>query len=181
MGVLTHATTAAEITARLDRLPMTRHLWKMVTLISLGGCFEVYDLFFSGYVAPGLFRAGIFTPTTVSLFGMTGIASFIGALFAGLFVGTIAFSYFADRFGRRAIFTFSLVWYSIATLILAFQHTADMVNLWRFIGGIGIGVELVTIDTYISELVPKRVRGKAFAFQQAIGFCAVPLVALLAW
>ena len=181
MDVLTHATTAAEITARLDRLPMTRHLWKMVTLISLGGCFEVYDLFFSGYVAPGLFRAGIFTPTTVSLFGMTGIASFIGALFAGLFVGTIAFSYFADRFGRRAIFTFSLVWYSIATLILAFQHTADMVNLWRFIGGIGIGVELVTIDTYISELVPKRVRGKAFAFQQAIGFCAVPLVALLAW
>jgi putative MFS transporter len=181
MDVLTPPTTAAEITARLDRLPMTRHLWKMVTLISLGGCFEVYDLFFSGYVAPGLFRAGIFTPTTVSLFGMTGIASFIGALFAGLFVGTIAFSHFADRFGRRAIFTFSLVWYSIATLILAFQNSADMVNLWRFIGGIGIGVELVTIDTYISELVPKRVRGKAFAFQQAIGFCAVPLVALLAW
>ncbi|MGC1411580.1 MAG: MFS transporter [Acetobacteraceae bacterium] len=89
--------------------------------------------------------------------------------------------YLADRFGRRAIFTFSLVWYSIATLILAFQSSADMVNLWRFIGGVGIGVELVTIDTYISELVPKRVRGKAFAFQQAIGFCAVPLVALLAW
>jgi MFS transporter, putative metabolite:H+ symporter len=97
MDALTHATTAAEITARLDRLPMTRHLWKMVTLISLGGCFEVYDLFFSGYVAPGLFRAGIFTPTTVSLFGMTGIASFIGALFAGLFVGTIAFSYTKAR------------------------------------------------------------------------------------
>ena len=49
MDVLTPATTAAEITARLDRLPMTRHLWKMVTLISLGGCVEVYALFFSGY------------------------------------------------------------------------------------------------------------------------------------
>lgn len=181
MDVMTHPSTAAEITARLDRLPMTRHLWTMVTLISLGGCFEVYDLFFSGYVAPGLFRAQIFTATTVSLFGMTGIASFIGALFAGLFVGTIAFSYFADRFGRRAIFTFSLVWYSVATLILSFQNSADMVNLWRFIGGVGIGVELVTIDTYISELVPKRVRGRAFAYQQGIGFCAVPLIALLAW
>jgi putative MFS transporter len=110
MDVMTQPSTAVEITARLDRLPMTRHLWTMVTLISLGGCFEVYDLFFSGYVAPGLFRAQIFTATTVSLFGMTGIASFVGALFAGLFVGTIAFSYFADRFGRRAIFTFSLVW-----------------------------------------------------------------------
>ena len=93
MDVLTPPTTAAEITARLDRLPMTRHLWKMVTLISLGGCFEVYNLFFSGYVAPGLFRAGIFTPTTVSLFGMTGVASFIAALFAGMFIGTILLSY----------------------------------------------------------------------------------------
>ena len=66
-------------------------------------------------------------------------------------------------------------------MILSFQNSADMVNLWRFIGGIGIGVELVTIDTYISELVPKRVRGRAFAYQQGIGFCAVPLIALLAW
>ena len=31
----------------------------------------------------------------------------------------------------------------------------------RFIAGIGIGVELVTIDTYIAELVPRQVRGRA--------------------
>src|SRR5581483_10529511 len=32
-----------------------------------------------------------------------------------------------------------------------------------------------------SELVPKSGRGKAFAFQQGVGFIAVPTVALLAW
>jgi putative MFS transporter len=32
--------SAAEFAARLDRLPMTRHLWLLVTLISLGGAFE---------------------------------------------------------------------------------------------------------------------------------------------
>ena len=47
--------------------------------------------------------------------------------------------------------------------------------------GLGIGVELVTVDTYISELVPKHMRGKTFALQQAIGFIAVPVVTLLAW
>ena len=47
--------------------------------------------------------------------------------------------------------------------------------------GLGIGVELVTVDTYISELVPKRMRGRAFAIQQAIGFAAVPTVTFLAW
>jgi len=32
--------TAAAILARLDRLPATRHIWVMVTLLSLGGMFE---------------------------------------------------------------------------------------------------------------------------------------------
>ncbi|MBN9564392.1 MAG: MFS transporter [Alphaproteobacteria bacterium] len=175
------SSAAAQITARLDRLPATKTIWSMVLLISLGGVFEVYDLLFTGYIAPGLFRSGIFTATTVSFFGMTGLASFVASLFAGLFVGTIAFAYVADRFGRRAIFTYSLIWYSIATLALAFQNTPNMVNLWRFIGGVGIGVELVTIDAYISELVPKAMRGKAFAVSQGTCFFVVPLVALLAW
>lgn len=175
------ASPAAEITARLDRLPMTRHIWLMVVLLALGTTFENYDLFFTAYVAPGLFDAKIFTATTTGLFGTTGIASFIAALFTGLFIGTLVFAAIADRFGRRAVFTFAAVWYSICTCILAFQNTAEMLNLWRLIGGIGIGVELVTISTYLSELVPKAYRGRAFAFQQGIGFCVVPLVAFLAW
>src|SRR4051812_45504444 len=56
------SSTAAELAARLDRLPMTRHIWHLVTLISLGGCFELYDLFLTAYIAPGLNKAGYFTP-----------------------------------------------------------------------------------------------------------------------
>ena len=174
-------TPAAEITARLDRLPMTRHMWMLVLLISLGGWFDTYAIFLTGSIAPGMFADKIFTPTTVSLFGFTGLASFIAALFAGLFIGTMFFTQAADRFGRRTVFTFSLVWYCVASLIMAFQYTPNGVNLWRFIAGIGIGVELVTVDTFISELVPKRARGKTFAIQQSIGFIPVPVVALLAW
>ena len=37
--------SAAELAARLDRLPMTRHIWVLVILISLGGGFELYDCF----------------------------------------------------------------------------------------------------------------------------------------
>ncbi|HVC61848.1 MAG TPA: MFS transporter [Acetobacteraceae bacterium] len=181
MSTTMEVTEASRITARLDRLPMTRQLWTLVTLIALGGFFEVYDLFFTGYVAPGLFADKILTPTTTSFFGMAGIGAFIAALFTGLFIGTIAFAFVADRYGRRAIFTYSLLWYSVCTLILAFQHTATGLNLWRLIGGVGIGVELVTIDAYISELVPKTSRGKAFAFQQGVGFLAVPTIAFFAW
>jgi MFS transporter, putative metabolite:H+ symporter len=176
-----HPVTAASISARLDRLPATRSVWKLIALLSLGFFFELYDLLYSGYVAPGLVKSGILTSTTTGFFGFTGVASFIAALFAGLFIGTIACGFLADRFGRRAIFTYSLLWYTAANLIMAFQDTAAGLNFWRFVAGVGIGVELVTIGTYISELAPKHIRGRAFACEQAIGFMSVPVVAFLAY
>ncbi|MBV9859948.1 MAG: MFS transporter [Alphaproteobacteria bacterium] len=179
--------TAAELAARLDRLPMTRHIWTLITLISLGGCFELYDLFLTAYIAPGLVKAGYFTPESLGAFnllgkyGVAGVGTFVFALFAGLFVGAIFLGHFADRYGRRTVFTFSLVWYSVTTAIMAFQTSGFAVDLWRFIAGIGIGIELVTIDTYVSELVPRTHRGRAYAFNQFFQFLAVPLMALLAW
>ena len=172
---------AGLISARLDRLPATRTIWTYVLLLSLGGFFEYYDLFFTGYIAPGLVRSHVLSATTRGLFGATGIASFAAALFFGLFIGTALFSFVADHFGRRAIFTFSLLWYTAATVILAFQNDAFGLNLWRFIAGVGVGVELVTIDSYLSELVPRQLRGRAFAYNSTIQFAAVPVVALLAW
>src|ERR1700688_4450734 len=173
--------SAGTISARLDRLPATRSMWTLVVLLSLGFFFELYDLLYSGYVAPGIVRSGILTSTTVGLFGMTGVASFLTSLFLGLFIGTISCGYLADRFGRRTIFTYSLLFYSAANVIMAFQHTATGLNFWRFVAGLGIGVELVTIGTYIAELVPKQIRGRAFACEQAVGFTAVPVAALLSY
>src|SRR3984885_11338229 len=173
--------SAATISARLDRLPATRTMWKLVVLLSLGFFFELYDLLYSGYVAPGLVKSGLLTTTTAGFFGMNGVAAFIASLFSGLFIGTICCGFLAYRFGRRAIFTYSLLWYTVANLIMAFQDTATGLNFWRFMAGLGIGVELVTIGTYISELVPKHIRGRAFACEQAVGFMAVPVVAFLSY
>jgi MFS transporter, putative metabolite:H+ symporter len=169
------------VAARLDRLPNSRTIRRMVVLLALGGCFEFYDLFFTAYIAPALYASGIYTPTTRGFLGIQGFASFVASLFAGLFVGSLFFSRICDRFGRRAIFSYSLLWYSVCTCIMSFQSTAGVINFWRFLAGVGIGVELVTIDTYLSELVPKDVRGRAFAFQQFVCFLAVPLAALVSW
>src|SRR3984893_15663314 len=177
------ATDAAVVTvaARLDRLPPSRHTRKLITLLSLGAWFEFYDLFFPAYVAIGLFKEGLFKPTTSGLFDLQGFASLIASGFAGMFVGTLAFSWLSDRLGRRSIFTFALLWYSIGAFIMAFQDTAASIDLWRLIASIGLGVELVNVDAYVSELVPKSQRGPAFAYNQFIMFTAVPVVAFIAW
>ena len=148
-------------------------------LISLGACFEFYDLMMTAYISPVLMRAGVFHK--VGLFGAPDQASFVAATFTGLFIGTIAVSQVADRFGRKRIFVASLLWYTVAAVVMAFQHDAIGIDLWRLISGIGIGVELVTIDTYIAEIAPRSVRGRAFALNQSIQFIAIPIVAFAAW
>jgi MFS transporter, putative metabolite:H+ symporter len=170
-----------EISRRLESLPASSYVWRLVILLSLGGWFEVYDLFFTGYIAPGLNRSGLLTTTTQAFFGFSGIGAFVAATFAGLFVGTFFLGFLADRFGRRLIFIFALLGYTAASIVMACQTTSGGVLLWRLIAGIGIGVEIITIDAYITELVPSWLRGRAFAVNQAVMFTAVPVVAALAW
>ena len=173
--------TAGAISARIDRLPATRTIWALLALLGFGMFFELYDLLFTAYVAPSLVKSGVLTAKTAGLFGTTGVASFIAALFAGLFVGTILTGFLADVYGRRAIFTWSLIWYSVANIMVALQSDAFGLNLWRFVSGVGLGLEMVTIGAYVSELAPKGLRGRAFAVNQAIGFCCVPVISFLAF
>jgi hypothetical protein len=84
-----NATAAEQLTARLDRLPMTRALWIMVILLTFGGLFDGYAIGLIGALGPGLFKANIFTPTPLSFFGFTGFASFVAALFAGFFIASL--------------------------------------------------------------------------------------------
>jgi len=177
----TAAAAPDEISRRLEAMPATAYVWKLIILLSLGGCFEIYDLFLTGYIAPGLSRSGLLSTTTQAFFGFAGIGAFVAATFAGLFVGTFCLGFLADRFGRRAIFTYALLGYSAASVIMACQTSSEGLLFWRFLAGIGIGVEVITIDAYITELVPSRMRGRAFAVNQSIMFIAVPVVAFLAW
>jgi putative MFS transporter len=183
-GLMTNTETAAgsaAITARLERLPSSPYLWRLVLLLSAGAFFEIYDLLMTAYVSPGIIHAGIFSEANGIVFGLSDQAAFASATFAGLFIGTLLFGSVADRFGRRVVFTYALLWYAAATAVMACQSTATGILIARFVAGIGIGVEMITIDTFLAELMPKRFRGRAFAAEHGLQFFAVPTVAFLSW
>jgi MFS transporter, putative metabolite:H+ symporter len=171
----------AAMTGRLNRLPPSGYLWRLVMLLSLCGFFEIYEIALTAFLSPGLVRDGVFNAGAKGLFGLADQASFAAATFAGLFVGAALFSSVADKYGRRTVLTYSLLWYAVSTVVMAAQSTAPSVDLWRLIAGIGVGVQLVTIDSYLAELVPKGIRGKAFAFSYGLMYLAVPTAALLCW
>jgi len=170
-----------DIGARLDRLPPTRYIWCLVGLVSFGAFFEIYDLALTAPLSLGLLAAGVFHRGAAGFFGYTDQATFAAATFAGLYVGTLGFSAVADRLGRRSIFTFALLWYATATVVMGLQNSAFAIDLCRFVASMGVGLELVAIDCYLAELMPKTVRGRAFAFSASLQFLSVPFVSVLAW
>jgi putative MFS transporter len=175
------ATGKPGVGARLDGLPATRYIWCLVGLVSFGAFFEIYDLSLTAPLSLGLLVAGVFHSGASGLFGFTDQATFAAVTFAGLYVGTLAFSTIADRLGRRPIFAFALLWYAVATAVMGVQDSAFAIDLWRLVASIGVGLELVAIDCYLAELMPKAVRGRAFAVSASLQFLSVPLVSVLAW
>ena len=168
----------ASLTGRSDALPASFGLW---SFISLGGFFELYDLFQTGYISAGLLADGIFHTGQAGIFGIADQAAFASATFMGLFIGASLLAPLADRLGRRLTFMVALAWYGLFSLLMATQSSAEGVIFFRFLVGIGLGIELVTIDTYLSEWMPTHLRNKAFAFAFFIQFLSVPAVALMSW
>src|ERR1700744_2184877 len=180
-GVADPVHTQAGVSARLDRLPPTRYFLGLVARIAMGGWFEFYELFMAAYLALGLIHIGMYRAATESLFDVNGFASFLGSFFGGVFIGAVALGGFRHRFGRRSVFTFAMFAYSIATLVAAFQNDPLAMDFWRCWAGVGSVVQLITVDTYISELTPYRTRGKYMAFSILIILTSVPTVAVLSW
>lgn len=159
---------------RIDELPMSRYLWFLVLLLALGTFFETYELALTSLVPPGLVKAGIFAHAH-GMFGLPDQAAFAAATFLGMFIGAMGFGRVADLVGRKRAFTGSIGLYTAATLLMALQHSAVGVDLARFAAGIGLGVEIVTVDAYLAEIAPTRYRGRVFAFAIFIQFLAVPI------
>ena len=163
----------ATIADRMDRLPSSSYFTKLVARISTGGFFEFYELFLAGSIGAALVNQKVIT--------IGGLAYFIGAAFIGMFFGTMILGKASDVVGRRNGYVYSLLTYSFFTICMAFAPNAVWIDIFRMLAGVGVGAQLVIIDTYISEMTPASKRGYYIAFSQFITYWAVPVVALLAF
>ncbi len=159
------------IAERIERLPLGRFHRRFIALVSLGNFFDLYDIFIVAYIGAALQQSGFLT--------LRQFTFFVAAGFLGMFVGTVVFGMGSDRMGRRSAFILLLLIYSVFTFVGAFAPTAAWLIALRFFAGVGIGAEIVVIDTYVTEVVPGRARGRYVAITQVAGFCAVPVAAVL--
>lgn len=81
----------------------------------------------------------------------------LGALFAG---------YPTNTFGRKNTLIWIGILFSISAIGSAFSNDPITFAVFRFLGGIGVGVSTIAAPAYISEISPAEKRGKLVGFYQ---------------
>jgi putative MFS transporter len=144
---------------------------RLAAVVGIGSFFDIYEVFLGGVLAAVLAEHWHLDTTGKSLV--------ISSAFIGMFIGANVMSVLADRFGRRTIFIANLLSYSVLSIAAAFSPDVAWLVVLRLLAGVGIGSELVLVDTYLAEFLPARARGRYISAAYVIGFLGVPVAALL--
>lgn len=168
----TEPSARPSIAARVNRMPVIRAHRFAVIVIGLGLFFDTYEVFLSGTLSAVL--EDHFT------LGQDSLKLVLASAFVGQFLGAILLGRVADRIGRRNAFLLNLLIYSFFSLVGGLAPNAAVLIISRFLAGFGLGAELVLADTYLSEILPPKVRARFLAMAYTISFCGIPVVAFLA-
>lgn len=158
----------------LDAHPFSPFQWVIFTLCFTIVLLDGFDTAAIGYIAPSLIAEwGVSRPA---------LAPVLSAALFGLAAGALAAGPLADRFGRKAVLTGSVLVFGLACLMSGYAGSLDMLVVWRFLTGLGLGAAMPNAVTLMSEFCP---RGRRATIVNAM-FCGFPLGAafggfLAAW
>jgi len=157
---------------RLDRLPLSGFHYRLLLLSGLGWLFDSMDVGLMSFVLAPLKTVWSLAPDQIAAVSSSGVA--------GMFVGGAVAGSLADRFGRKTVFQWTLLIFSVATGLCALaQGYASLVGL-RFLVGVGLGGELPVAAALVSEFAPARHRGRLVVLLEsfwAFGWAAAAIIA----
>jgi len=154
-------------TQALDDAKLSTAHWRVWFLSAMGIFLDGFDLFIIAAALPFIKQAYTLTPSTV---GLIGAAAPIGCV-----VGAAFFGRMTDKLGRKTMLLIDLMFFVVFAGFSALSWSPLSLIFFRFLLGIGIGADYPVSSTYITENMPKRLRGKmlvsGFGFQ-ALGMLA---------
>jgi MFS transporter, AAHS family, benzoate transport protein len=132
--------------------PREQYAGWVAPLCWLAVALEGFDLVVLGVVLPSLLREPTWhlDPNTASLISVVGL---LGVMVGALAVGTIS-----DYIGRRRTMLWTVISFSVLTLLCAFATNPWIFGVLRFLAGLGLGGVLPTALALINEYA-RRGRG----------------------
>jgi putative MFS transporter len=171
----------ADISARIERLPVTKPVFWTRNIIGAATFFDGYTVIAIAYAMPLLVTQWNLDPQ------QTGYILSMGYL--GQLIGAVLFGALAERFGRLRILLFTILLFVSMDVACLFAWGAASMMLFRFVQGIGTGGEVPVASAYINEYIGSKGRGRFFLLYEVMflfglvgaGLIARALIPVYGW
>ena len=164
---------AAQIVARMERLPFTRFHLKARVLVGTATFFDAFDALSIAYVLPVL----------IPLWGLNPgrIGALISIGYVGQLAGAILLGWLAERRGRKFSLLLSVLILSLFSLLCAASWDYSSLFLFRALQGIGLGGEVPVAASYINEISKAKGRGRFVLLYELIFPVGLLSAAIVGW
>lgn len=145
----------------IRQTPMTTPQWVAVVLMIALNALDGFDVLSSAFAAPGIAKEwGI---------ARDALGVVLAMELVGMGVGSILLGGAADRFGRRPTMLGCLAVMASGMALATTAQNPQMLGLWRFVTGLGIGGMLAAINAVTAELSSTKGRSLAMSLM-VIGY-----------
>ncbi len=148
---------------KTNRRPVWKYdikfLWLICLVAAMGGFLFGYDWVVVGGAKS--FYEPYFYLTTPNMKGWGTSSALIGCIF-----GAGSCFFLSDRYGRRRLLILSGFLFAVSAIGTALAQDFTWFNIYRIIGGFGIGITLLLSPMYIAEMSPPHMRGKFVSVNQ---------------
>ena len=110
-----------------------------------------------------------------------GFLNAISANCLGAAIGAIIGGFLADKYGRKAIYTYNMLIYMLGVLLVVFTTNFPMLLAGFLVTGISVGVGVPASWTYISESSEINNRGRNIGISQMAWGIGPLIILLLGW
>ena len=143
--------------------PRKLYVFLVAFVAAFGGFLFGYDI----YIIAGaqLFLKSQFS-LSEAMFGFTTASATLGCI-----VGPFLSGWTCDRFSRKNTLIGAAILFGLSAIGTALPKDIMTFNIFRIVGGIGMGLASVASPMYITEVAPARYRGRlGVMYQLAIAF-----------
>lgn len=143
------------------------YIGKIAIIASIGGFLFGYDLVVIAGALPYLEEHFNLSAT------MKGFA--VSSAILGAIAGPLLGLWFSEKIGRRKTMMIAAVFFMISAIGSALAVTIWDFSVWRFLGGMGIGLAMISSPIYIAELSPQSMRGPLINVNQLANVIGINL------